>query len=128
MPVNLPLPERSALSPVAGVQLGITEAGIKKANRKDVLVITLSPGTQVAGVFTLNRFCAAPVQLCRAHLDWVAKTNSGIRALVVNTGNANAGTGEQGMRDAYLSLITSPCSVILICPSTEPQGSAIKAS
>jgi glutamate N-acetyltransferase/amino-acid N-acetyltransferase len=100
MPVNLPLPERSALSPVAGVQLGITEAGIKKANRKDVLVITLSPGTQVAGVFTLNRFCAAPVQLCRAHLSWVAKNNSGIRALVVNTGNANAGTGEQGMRDA----------------------------
>ena len=100
MPVNLPLPERSALSPVAGVQLGIAEAGIKKANRKDVLVITLSPGTQVAGVFTLNRFCAAPVQLCRAHLDWVAQMNSGIRALVVNTGNANAGTGEQGMRDA----------------------------
>jgi len=100
MPVNLPLPERTALSPVAGVQLGIAEAGIKKANRKDVLVITLSPGTQVAGVFTLNRFCAAPVQLCRAHLDWVAQTNSGIRALVVNTGNANAGTGEQGMRDA----------------------------
>jgi glutamate N-acetyltransferase / amino-acid N-acetyltransferase len=100
MPVNLPLPERSALSPVAGVQLGIAEAGIKKANRKDLLVITLSPGTQVAGVFTLNRFCAAPVQLCRAHLDWVAQMNSGIRALVVNTGNANAGTGEQGMRDA----------------------------
>jgi len=100
MPVNLPLPERTTLSPVAGVQLGIAEAGIKKANRKDVLVITLSPGTQVAGVFTQNRFCAAPVQLCRAHLDWVTQTGSGIRALVVNTGNANAGTGEQGMRDA----------------------------
>lgn len=100
MPVNLPIPERAALSPVAGVKLGIAEAGIKKANRKDVLVITLSPGTQVAGVFTQNRFCAAPVQLCRAHLDWVAETNSEIRALVVNTGNANAGTGEQGMRDA----------------------------
>ena len=100
MPVNLPIPERTALSPVAGVKLGIAEAGIKKANRKDVLVITLSPGTQVAGVFTQNRFCAAPVQLCRAHLDWVAETNSEIRALVVNTGNANAGTGEQGMRDA----------------------------
>ena len=106
MPVNLPLPERSALSPVAGVQLGIAEAGIKKSNRKDLLVITLSPGTQVAGVFTLNRFCAAPVQLCRAHLDWVAKTNSGIRALVVNTGNANAGTGEQGMRDALETCCT----------------------
>jgi len=100
MPVNLPLPERASLSPVAGVQLGIAEAGIKKANRKDVLVITLTPGAQVAGVFTLNRFCAAPVQLCRAHLDWVEQNNSSIRALVVNTGNANAGTGEQGMRDA----------------------------
>ena len=116
MPVNLPLPERSALSPVAGVQLGIAEAGIKKANRKDVLVITLSPGTQVAGVFTLNRFCAAPVQLCRAHLDWVAQTNSGIRALVVNTGNANAGTGEQGMRDAL-----ETCCALAAALGIEPE-------
>ena len=116
MPVNLPLPERSALSPVAGVQLGITEAGIKKANRKDVLVITLSPGTQVAGVFTQNRFCAAPVQLCRAHLDWVAQTNSGIRALVVNTGNANAGTGEQGMRDAL-----ETCCALAVALDIQPE-------
>ena len=116
MPVNLPLPERSALSPVAGVQLGIAEAGIKKANRKDVLVITLSPGTQVAGVFTLNRFCAAPVQLCRAHLDWVAQMNSGIRALVVNTGNANAGTGEQGMRDAL-----ETCCAVAVALDIQPE-------
>jgi glutamate N-acetyltransferase/amino-acid N-acetyltransferase len=116
MPVNLPLPERSALSPVAGVQLGIAEAGIKKANRKDLLVITLSPGTQVAGVFTLNRFCAAPVQLCRAHLDWVTQMNSGIRALVVNTGNANAGTGEQGMRDAL-----ETCCALAAALSIQPE-------
>ncbi|MDZ4056963.1 MAG: bifunctional ornithine acetyltransferase/N-acetylglutamate synthase, partial [Polynucleobacter sp.] len=100
MPVNLPLPKREELSPVSGVELGIAEAGIKKANRKDLLVIRLSSGTQVAGVFTLNRFCAAPVQVCKAHLDWVANNGSEIRALIVNTGNANAGTGEQGMRDA----------------------------
>jgi glutamate N-acetyltransferase/amino-acid N-acetyltransferase len=116
MPVNLPLPERTALSPVAGVQLGIAEAGIKKANRKDVLVITLSPGTQVAGVFTQNRFCAAPVQLCRAHLDWVAQMNSGIRALVVNTGNANAGTGEQGMRDAL-----ETCCAVAVALDIQPE-------
>lgn len=100
MPVNLPLPKREELSPVSGVELGIAEAGIKRANRKDLLVIRLSSGTQVAGVFTLNRFCAAPVQVCKAHLDWVANNGSEIRALIVNTGNANAGTGEQGMRDA----------------------------
>ena len=79
--------------------MGIAEAGIKKANRKDVLVMTLAPGSQVAGVFTLNRFCAAPVQVCREHLA-LHGTNGEIRALVVNTGNANAGTGEQGMIDA----------------------------
>ena len=116
MPVNLPLPARGELSPVAGVQLGIAEAGIKKANRKDVLVITLSPGTQVAGVFTQNRFCAAPVQLCRAHLDWVAQNNSGIRALVVNTGNANAGTGEQGMRDAL-----ETCCALAVALNIQPE-------
>ena len=79
--------------------MGIAEAGIKKANRKDLLVMTLAAGSQVAGVFTLNRFCAAPVQVCREHLaqDGV---HGEIRALVVNTGNANAGTGDQGMKDA----------------------------
>ena len=79
--------------------MGIAEAGIKRANRKDLLVMTLAPGSQVAGVFTLNRFCAAPVQVCREHLA-LDGSKGEIRALVVNTGNANAGTGEEGMRHA----------------------------
>ncbi len=79
--------------------MGITQAGIKKANRKDLLVMTLAPGSQVAGVFTLNRFCAAPVQVCREHLAQEGH-NGEVRALVVNTGNANAGTGEAGMKHA----------------------------
>ena len=99
MTVNLPLPQKDLLKPVKGFQMGIAEAGIKKANRKDLLVMTLAPGSQVAGVFTLNRFCAAPVQVCREHLAQHGAKGE-IRALVVNTGNANAGTGEQGMKDA----------------------------
>ncbi|OYW81220.1 MAG: bifunctional ornithine acetyltransferase/N-acetylglutamate synthase [Polynucleobacter sp. 32-46-5] len=99
MSVNLPLPQKDQLKPVQGFEMGIAQAGIKKANRKDVLVMTLVPGSQLAGVFTLNRFCAAPVQVCREHLA-LGDAKGGIRALVVNTGNANAGTGERGMRDA----------------------------
>jgi len=99
MTVNLPLPQKDQLKPVKGFQMGIAEAGIKKANRKDLLVMTLVPGSQVAGVFTLNRFCAAPVQVCREHLA-LDSAKGEIRALVVNTGNANAGTGERGMKDA----------------------------
>ena len=99
MTVNLPLPLRSELQPVKGFQMGIAEAGIKRANRKDLLVMTLTPGSQVAGVFTLNRFCAAPVQICREHLARHGGAGD-IRALVVNTGNANAGTGESGMKHA----------------------------
>jgi len=99
MTVNLPLPQKNELKPVKGFQMGIAEAGIKKANRKDLLVMTLAPGSQVAGVFTLNRFCAAPVQVCREHLAHEGK-HGDIRALVVNTGNANAGTGEEGMQHA----------------------------
>ena len=99
MTVNLPFPQKDQLRPVKGFEMGIAEAGIKKANRKDLLVMTLAPGSQVAGVFTLNRFCAAPVQVCREHLAQVGAKGE-IRALVVNTGNANAGTGERGMRDA----------------------------
>ncbi|MES2552088.1 MAG: bifunctional glutamate N-acetyltransferase/amino-acid acetyltransferase ArgJ, partial [Pseudomonadota bacterium] len=93
MPVNLPVPLAHDLLPVSGVQLGFAKAHIRKPDRKDVLVIKLSPGTRVAGVFTQNRFCAAPVVLCKEHLA----TESEIRALVVNTGNANAGTGDEGM-------------------------------
>ena len=96
MPVNLNPPESDNLRPVPGVELGITEAGIRKANRKDLLVMRLAPNSKVAGVFTQNRFCAAPVMLCREHL---AK-GDGIRALVVNTGCANAGTGDEGLKRA----------------------------
>ena len=96
MPVNLKPPDPTKLLRVPGVELGITEAGIRNANRKDLLVIRLAPNSKVAGVFTQNRFCAAPVTLCREHL---AK-GDGIRALVVNTGCANAGTGEEGLKRA----------------------------
>ncbi len=96
MPVNLSAPVAAQLLPVAGVSLGTAEAGIKRANRKDLLVIKLDEGATVAGVFTTNRFCAAPVTVAREHLA----AGRGIRALVVNTGNANAGTGEQGMAAA----------------------------
>jgi len=96
MPVNLTPPAAAQLLPVAGVSLGVTEANIKRENRKDLLVMQLSEGARVAGVFTQNRFCAAPVIVAREHLA----QPDGIRALLVNTGNANAGTGEQGMQDA----------------------------
>jgi glutamate N-acetyltransferase / amino-acid N-acetyltransferase len=96
MPVNLNPPEAKTLHPVPGVELGIAEAGIRKANRKDLLVMRLAANATVAGVFTQNRFCAAPVTLCREHL---AK-GDGIRALVVNTGCANAGTGAAGLQRA----------------------------
>jgi glutamate N-acetyltransferase/amino-acid N-acetyltransferase len=96
MAVNLPLPNKDELKPISGLKLGIAEAGIKRANRKDILVIRLVPGSSVSGVFTQNRFCAAPVQLCRAHL----LERNPIEALIINTGNANAGTGEEGLRRA----------------------------
>ncbi len=96
MPVNLLAPVAVQLLPVAGVSLGIAEAGIKRADRKDLLVIKLEDGATVAGVFTTNRFCAAPVIVAKEHLA----SGKGMRALLVNTGNANAGTGEQGMAAA----------------------------
>src|SRR5487761_1922482 len=99
MPVNLSAPVAAQLLPVAGVTLGIAEAGIKRAERKDLLVMQLCDGARVAGVFTTNRFCAAPVTVAKEHLAH----SDGIRALLVNTGNANAGTGEQGMADARAS-------------------------
>ncbi|MEW6292409.1 MAG: bifunctional glutamate N-acetyltransferase/amino-acid acetyltransferase ArgJ [Pseudomonadota bacterium] len=95
MPVNYATPAPAQLFPVAGVRLGVAEAGIRKANRRDLTLIELAPGSRVAGVFTKNRFCAAPVHVCRAHLQ-----KEGIRALVINTGIANAGTGEPGMVSA----------------------------
>ncbi len=95
MPVNLTAPHPASLLPVAGVRLGIASAGIKKPGRRDITLIELAAGSQAAGVFTQNRFCAAPVTLCRQHL-----AHGGIRALIINTGNANAGTGEEGLARA----------------------------
>ena len=100
MAVNSPLPIAANLKPVPGIELGHAEAGVRKPNRKDVLVMTLAPTATVAGVFTLNRFCAAPVQVCKAHLEGLHIAGTPIRALVINTGNANAGTGEAGLADA----------------------------
>ena len=105
MPVNLQAPISDELKPVAGVRLGIAMAGVRKANRRDVLVVSLAEGTQVSGVFTTNRFCAAPVQLCRQHLAANAAGEAGVRALLVNTGNANAGTGEDGLRRAHSTCV-----------------------
>lgn len=92
MPVNLAAPVAEALLPVPGVRLGVAQAGIRKAGRRDLTLIEVAAGSRVAGVFTRNRFCAAPVHVCREHLS-----SGEIRALVINTGIANAGTGEQGM-------------------------------
>ena len=101
MPVNLSAPDPKTLHPVPGVKLGIAMAGVRKANRRDLSVITLAEGSQVAGVFTSNRFCAAPVQLCRKHLA----SGTGPRAIVINTGNANAGTGEDGLVRAFSTCV-----------------------
>ena len=94
MAVNLPPPDPATLLPVPGVELGVAMAGVRKANRKDLLVMRFGPNTRVAGVFTRNRFCAAPVILARKHL------RNDVQALVVNTGNANAGTGRRGLENA----------------------------
>ncbi len=93
MPVNFsPTPPEQLLS-VPGVSVGTAMAGIRKAGRRDLVLLRIDDGAQVAGVFTLNRFCAAPVQVCREHLA----TGHPVRAVVVNTGNANAGTGQDGL-------------------------------
>jgi glutamate N-acetyltransferase/amino-acid N-acetyltransferase len=99
MPVQLQRPDPASLLPVPGVRIGTTMAGVRKANRRDLSVWLLDPGTRVAGVFTQNRFCAAPVQVCREHLA----QGDGIRALLINTGNANAGTGADGLARARRS-------------------------
>jgi glutamate N-acetyltransferase/amino-acid N-acetyltransferase len=100
MPVALSAPDPAALHPVAGVRLGVTRAGIRKPDRADLVVIALDPGAAAAGVFTRNRFCAAPVQVCREHLSGASLA---IGALLVNTGNANAGTGADGLARARRS-------------------------
>lgn len=96
MPVNLSAPDPQTLLPVPGVRIGVAMAGVRKANRRDLVLFALDEGSVVAGVFTSNRFCAAPVQLCREHLA----AQADIRALVINTGNANAGTGADGLQRA----------------------------
>jgi len=96
MAVNLHIPPQSEILPVAGIEIGTAQGGIRKAGRKDITVFRLAEGTSVAGVFTANRFRAAPVQVSERHLA----AGKGIRALVINTGNANAGTGEPGLRAA----------------------------
>jgi len=110
MAVNLPPPDPKFLWSVPGVELGVAMAGIKKANRKDLLVMRLAPGAAVAGVFTRNRFCAAPVLLAKKHLK------NAVRALVVNTGNANAGTGKDGLGRAL-----SVCSALAKSLDCKPQ-------
>ena len=99
MPVNLSEANAADLYPVRGVRMGITEAGIRKAGRKDLTVVLIDKGASMSGVFTQNRFCAAPVQVCREHLA----AGSEIRALLINTGNANAGTGAEGLQRARTS-------------------------
>ena len=97
MPVNLSAPDPQDLLPIPGLRIGVAMAGIRKPNRRDLVVFALDEGATVAGVFTRNRFCAAPVQLCRDHLGLAGNP---IRALVINTGNANAGTGADGLSRA----------------------------
>jgi len=101
MPVNLSAPDPAALHAVPGVRIGVAEAGVRKANRKDLTVVLIDEGAAVGGVFTLNRFCAAPVQVCREHLA----RNYGIRAMLINTGNANAGTGQDGLARTHQSCV-----------------------
>jgi len=96
MPVNLSAPKASDLFPIPGLRIGVTEAGVRKPGRKDLTVMLLDDGASVSGVFTRNRFCAAPVQVCREHLA----QGMNIRAMVINTGNANAGTGADGLARA----------------------------
>jgi glutamate N-acetyltransferase / amino-acid N-acetyltransferase len=96
MPVNLKPLTIDSISPIKGISLGTAKAHIKKPNRKDLLLVTIAEGSRVSGVFTQNAFCAAPVLLCKEHL----KNESNIRALIINTGCANAGTGEEGILKA----------------------------
>lgn len=96
MSINLQIPARDAIHPVHGLRIGTAQAGIRKAGQRDLTVMLLDEGSAVAGVFTRNRFRAAPVQVCESHLASGEPT----RALVINTGNANAGTGAAGLQAA----------------------------
>ena len=96
MPVDLAPPNPAHLLPIAGLRIGVVEAGIRKVGRKDLTLFLLDSGVSVGAVFTSNRFCAAPVQICQSHLA----SGASIRALLINTGNANAGTGADGLARA----------------------------
>jgi glutamate N-acetyltransferase/amino-acid N-acetyltransferase len=113
MAVNLSPPRPEDLLPVKGVKLGVAEAGIRKAGRKDLLLMTFAEGTRVAGVFTQNRLCAAPVQVAKEHLA----SGRLPRSLLVNTGNANAGTGKEGIARAKVSC--SEAARLLGCDSRQ---------
>ena len=124
MPVQLAPPTAAQLHPVQGLRIGVAQAGIKKPGRKDLTVVLIDEGASVGGVFTQNRFCAAPVQICRQHLS-ATQTNpedkplgasQGIRALLINTGNANAGTGEEGLQRAQ-----ETCEALAKVLSIKPQ-------
>lgn len=103
MAVNLVVPDDASILPVPGVHIGCSQAGIRKADRYDLSLLTFVEGTHSAGVFTQNSFCAAPVQVCRDHLS----RSDAIRAWVINTGNANAGTGASGLAHAQLTCVTA---------------------
>ena len=105
MAVNLSAPNPAQLHPVKGVRIGVVEAGVRKANRKDLTVFLLDEGTSVSGAFTRNRFCAAPVQVCQEHLAKAGQQGDGVRAMVINTGNANAGTGQDGLARARTTCV-----------------------
>ena len=115
MAVNLSPPDPAKLVDIPGVQMGFAEAGIRKAGRRDLMLMTFDPGTRVAGVFTQNAFAAAPVQVCRERLA----VSDAIRALIVNAGNANCGTGEAGLLasrrtcDAVANLLGCNASEVL---------------
>lgn len=111
MAVNWSAPAAQDLWPVPGLTIGVTEAGVRKANRKDLTVFLLDEGAAVGGVFTQNRYCAAPVQVCREHLA----LGQPIRAMVVNTGNANAGTGQPGLAAARAT-----CEALAGCLGVAP--------
>ncbi len=124
MSVHLAPPTAAQLHPVQGLRIGVTQAGIKKPGRKDLTVVLIDEGASVGGVFTQNRFCAAPVQICRQHLS-ATQTNpedkplgasQGIRALLINTGNANAGNGEEGLQRA-----NETCEALAKALSIKPQ-------
>jgi len=121
MSVNLSAPNPAELFPVAGVRIGVTEAGIRKANRKDLTVVLIDSGASVSGVFTQNRFCAAPVQLCREHLA----TGAGVRAMLINTGNANAGTGADGRARAERSCVALAAKLGLLSAQVLPFSTGV---